>query len=167
MEKLIALIESEAAISYKIKSKAGLLMHRTAENPEELSDQLESDYESLDNGFYTFYVGSDHRFRESKAETLTFKIGQASQYQKPINSMNIDIEKIKKDAYEQGFKDAQIEIIKHRLDAIEKKHEEFVKIVSRKFDELEGDDDDDVIAKVTKIASNIGEAKQAMEGFRA
>lgn len=162
MEKLKSLIEAEQAQAYKIRNKAGdLLMFRKGD-PEILADQIESDYESLPDGNYTLLVGETEKFKESSAEKLTFKIGQTRPAM--FNNMNygsIDIEKIKKEAYEQGYKDAQIKILEGRVDKLEKQ----MAIVLQTLDESDGEKDG-LINKVTDVAELLGTAKDAFGGLK-
>lgn len=165
MEKLLNQIIEENSVSYKIRNNLKTLYHRTFETVEETLEQLEKDFESLENGNYVFSSGTIGKFRDSKVTNLNFRKSNINLKPQNTKIMDFDLDKIKREAYEQGYKDAQIKILEKRVDTLEKRVDTLVKILNEKLDELDGEKDNDFLDKVGKLASTLGDAKEVMAGF--
>jgi hypothetical protein len=167
-ERANNLFEKNQATSFKIRDSRDTLICRIdADDTEELKELFNEQFDLLDNGTYRIICGTTPNFKETTSPTTTVKKGQATpRTQTTFNPMNFDIEKIKKEAYEQGVKDAQIEILQRRVKDLEDKVQQIIRVISDKFDELDGQNDNDLMSKIGKMAETFGSAKDAMEGFK-
>lgn len=167
-ERVTNLFEKNQATSFKIRdAKDTLICRIDADSTEDLIELFNEQFELLDNGIYRVICGTTFNFKETTSPTTTIKKGQPITRNQNTTGMNFDIEKIKKEAYEQGFKDAQIEILKKRVADLEDKVQKIVQIISEKFDEIDGNEDNDLMSKIGKMAETFGNAKDAMEGFNS
>jgi hypothetical protein len=173
MEKLLNFLESNGAISYKIKDKSGkTLEHRIAEDNLELQTIFESDYELLENGVYKLVCGTIHNFREAVSPNISFKIGTQKESQTIKQSIGMftkeDLERAKQEGKQEGIKEAHYLMIERRLNEVEKKIDKFNLDLSKLYDiidELDGDKDGNFMSKAGELIGNVSELKETFGGL--
>lgn len=75
------------------------------------------------------------------------------------------LEQIKQEAYERGQRDEQFNSMRREIDTLKENFKKLVVIIDEKFDELDGNKDNDIFGKVTEAVEKAGSISDLMDGF--
>jgi predicted RNase H-like nuclease (RuvC/YqgF family) len=163
MEKALNFISKFGYSNFKIKDATGKqIAYVIASSNEEAQEEFKKEYEDLETGKqYRVIVGKNANFQESRSEHLDFKKGATT----VKNTMDADfLDKIKREAYEQGVKDAEIKMLRKEIADLREDHNKLIAALKVKFDELDGKEDGDFTGKVEEAANVFSTVQNLFSG---
>jgi hypothetical protein len=182
IEHLLRFINANNTFQFwRILDKDGNeLFEYNNENIEEIIEEIQNDFESLENGNYTLR-GSKTKYQGDKAsKKLPFSIKPEISNIQNTKKMSLNtysaeqVEKMVLEAELRGREKAKIDILESKFNDFvaryEKEQSELKQAISRKFDEIEGDNDNDFLSKATdqisKIAPSIPQIQESLKTFK-
>jgi hypothetical protein len=143
------------------------LYKKDFEDFEELKEDVMEFVNMLEPGSYIIELGTSKT--DPRRKKRPFRIGSTNQERtKTNNTMTFeDIDRIKKEAYDQGHKDAQIMILSKRVSDLESDFKIFKQKVANKFDELDGNKDNDILDKAPAAVEAATGLMDLMKNFKS
>ena len=163
-EKIKKVFEVNNAKYYRIEDLAKKHRARGVNmaTPQAAFEHFKNALELIGEGKFTLVI-SDDASNSRGAVSYPFENNNSTN----INNMaGLDIEQIKKDAYEAGLQSARWENMTERVAKLEARLQKFIEVVSEKFDSLENDNDADVMDKVESAMSAAELMKDRFKDFK-
>lgn len=165
LEKIKKVFESNSASYYRIEngSKKKVAGATNLATPQAAFEHFVNSLDVIGDGKFSLVV-SDDSSNSRGAVWYPFENGLLNGLSK--SSMGLDIEQIKKEAYEAGRQEARWENMVEKMNSLENRLQKFIEVVSQKFDDLENDNDGDVMDKMETAMSAAELMKDRFKDFK-
>lgn len=178
MEKAKKFLSQNKTTYYEIFDSSGDRLFKASEDTtEEILERFDDDYDFLQDGNYKLVAKKSESTPKSQQQIYRFTKG-TPQNQEPkttVQRMSTpgaalytmeQIREIEAQAEKRGEEKARITILEDKVTRLEKNINDLVKFINDKFDELDGNKDNDFMTTAKSIIGDISEAAGAMSNFK-
>lgn len=178
MEKAQKFLSQNKATYYEIHDSSGdMLFKANEESTDVVLERFEDDWDFLQDGNYKLVAKKSESTPKSQQQIYRFTKGQPQiQEPKTVQRMNNSpgatyytleqMREIEAKAEKRGEEKARITILEDKVNRLEKNLVDLVKYCNDKFDDLDGNKDNDFMGTAKSIIGDITEAAGAMSNFK-